>query len=132
MEYNNIILFDGVCNFCNNAINFTIERDPSKKFLFAPLQSEAGEKIQKQYNIDSKLLNSVLLIKNGKLLSKSTAALHIVKELKGLWKLMYVFIIVPPFIRDAVYNYIAKNRYKWFGKKESCMLPTPDVKSRFL
>lgn len=132
MDYNNIILFDGVCNFCNSSINFVIERDPNKKFKFAPLQSNAGEKIQKQFNIDSTKLDSVLLIKNGKVLSKSTAALYIAKELKGLWPLLFAFIIVPPFLRNAVYNYIAKNRYKWFGKQDSCMMPTPDVRSRFL
>lgn len=132
MENNNIILFDGVCNFCNSSINFVIERDPNKKFKFAPLQSEAGEKIQQQFNLDTTKLDSVLLIKNGKVLSKSTAALYIAKELKGLWPLLFVFIIMPPFLRNAVYNYIAKNRYKWFGKQDSCMMPTPDVRSRFL
>ncbi|MES2836758.1 MAG: thiol-disulfide oxidoreductase DCC family protein [Bacteroidota bacterium] len=132
MDYNNIILFDGVCNFCNSSINFVIERDPNKKFKFAPLQSEAGEKIQKQFNLDTTKFDSVLLIKNGKVLSKSTAALYIAKELKGLWPLLFVFIIVPPFLRNAVYNYIAKNRYKWFGKQDSCMMPTPDLRSRFL
>jgi predicted DCC family thiol-disulfide oxidoreductase YuxK len=132
MDYNNIILFDGVCNFCNSSINFVIERDPHKKFKFAPLQSEAGEKIQQQFNLDTTKLDSVLLIKNGKVLSKSTAALYIAKELKGLWPLLFVFIIMPPFLRNAVYNYIAKNRYKWFGKQDSCMMPTSDVRSRFL
>lgn len=132
MENNNIILFDGVCNFCNSSINFVIERDPHKKFKFAPLQSDAGEKIQKQFNLDTSKLDSVLLIKNGKVLSKSTAALYIAKELKGLWPLLFIFIIVPPFLRNLVYNYIAKNRYKWFGRQDSCMMPSPDVRSRFL
>lgn len=132
MEINNVILFDGVCNFCNSSINFVIERDKNKKFKFAPLQSAAGEKIQKQFNIDTTQLESVLLIKDGKILSKSTAALYVAKDLSGMWTLIFGFIIIPPFIRNAVYNYIAKNRYKWFGKMDSCMIPTPDIKSRFL
>lgn len=129
---NNIVLFDGVCNFCDSSINYVIDHDPKKKFQFAPLQSEAGERLQKQFNLEVNKLDSVLLIRNDKILSKSTAALYVAKQLSGAAPLLFAFIIVPAPIRDWVYNYIAKNRYKWFGKKDSCMIPTPDVRSRFL
>ena len=127
-----VILFDGVCNFCNGAVNFTIKRDKNKIIKFAPLQSEIGKAFIKQYGLPENDMRSFLLIENGKLCSKSTAALKVCRYLKGLWPLCYGFIIVPAFIRNAVYDLIAKNRYKWFGQKKECMVPTPDVKARFL
>lgn len=127
-----VILFDGVCNFCNGAVNFTIKRDKNKIIKFAPLQSEIGKAFIKQYGLPENDMRSFLLIENGKLYSKSTAALKVCRYLKGLWPLCYGFIIVPAFIRNAVYDLIAKNRYKWFGQKKECMVPTPDVKARFL
>lgn len=127
-----IILFDGVCNLCNNAINFVIQRDPKNSFLYAPLQSKNGEQLIKKYNIDTSKVDSIILIKNNRTYLKSTAALIISQELSGLWPAMVVFLIVPNFIRNWVYDYIAKNRYKWFGKKDACMIPTPELKGKFL
>lgn len=127
-----VILFDGVCNFCNGAVNFTIKRDKSKTIKFAPLQSESGRQLMKKFNLPENDMRSFLFIENGKVYNRSTAALRVCKYLKGLWPLCYGFIIVPPFIRNAVYDFVAKNRYKWFGQKNECMVPTPDVRTRFL
>lgn len=127
-----IILFDGVCNFCNNAVNFVIRRDPKSVFKFATLQSSVAQQILKSYTLDNAEMNSFVLIENDKIYTKSTAALRVCRRLKGLWPLMYGFIIVPKLIRNGIYNWIAKNRYTWFGKKEVCMIPSPDVSARFL
>jgi len=127
-----IILFDGVCNLCNNSVQFVIKHDTDNKFMFAALQSPTGQALLQQYNLPQQELNSFVLIKDEKVYLKSTAALNVAKNLNGPVKLLYGFIIVPEFIRNAVYNFIAKNRYKWFGKKESCMIPTPALQSRFL
>ena len=127
-----IILFDGVCNLCNNAVKFLIKHDHLNKFMFSSLQSAMGQSLLQQYNLPQKNLDSFVLIQNEKVFFKSTAALQVAKQLTGPIKLLYGFIIVPAFIRNAVYNFIAKNRYKWFGKKDSCMIPTPALQSRFL
>ena len=127
-----IILFDGICNFCNSAINFTIKRDKKKQIKFAPLQSEAGQKLLKEYRLPVNEFESFVLIENNKALTKSTAALAVCKHLKGAWPLCYGLIIIPSFIRNAVYDFIARNRYKWFGSKDACMIPTPDIRARFL
>jgi len=127
-----IILFDGVCNFCNGAVNFTIKRDKHKTIRFAALQSEPGRQLSKQYGLDENDLRSFLLIEHGKMYNRSTAALKVCRYLTGLWPLCYGFIIVPAFIRNAVYDFIAKRRYKWFGQRQECMIPTPDVKAKFL
>lgn len=127
-----VILFDGVCNLCNSSVQFIIGRDPKAQFRFASLQSAYGQQQMTKFNLPASELNSVLLIKDGKLYQKSSAALHIARMLSGAWPLMFAFIIVPPFIRNAVYDFIARNRYKWFGKKDECMIPTPELKSRFI
>lgn len=127
-----IILFDGVCNFCDGAVNFTLKRNTSANILFAPLQSSAGQKLLQQYNLATDSMESFVFIENKKTYQRSTAALKVCRHLRGLWPMCYGLIIVPKFIRDGIYNWIAKNRYKWFGKKESCMIPTPEVKARFL
>ena len=127
-----IILFDGVCNLCNNAVQFIIRHDPDEKFLFASLQSEFGQQLMKQYSLPSENFNSFILVQDNKVYNKSTGALKVAKELIGTWKLLYIFIVVPKFMRDAVYTWIANNRYKWFGKKDDCMIPTPQLKARFL
>jgi len=127
-----IILFDGVCNLCNGAVQFVIKRDPVGKFLFASLQSEEGKKLLQQFQLPQEDFSSFVLIEDDKIYTRSTGALKVAKQLKGAIKLLYAFIIVPKFIRDAVYNWIARNRYKWFGKKNECMLPTPELKERFL
>ena len=127
-----IILFDGVCNFCNAIVNFIISQDKKNIFLFAALQSEAGKKLLEQYKIDWKASDSFVVIENGKAHQKSTAALKLYNRLPWYWKWAQVFWIVPKFIRDGVYDVIARNRYKWFGKKEECMIPTSEVRNRFL
>lgn len=132
MENNPIILFDGVCNLCNGSVQFVLKHDKQKHFRFAALQSAAGQALLKKHNLHETIFNSFVLIKEGKPYLKSTAALIVAKELNGPIKILYAFIIVPTFLRNTVYNFIAKNRYKWFGKQESCMIPTPDIQSRFL
>ncbi|MFI8380217.1 thiol-disulfide oxidoreductase DCC family protein [Leeuwenhoekiella sp. NPDC079379] len=127
-----IILFDGVCNLCNGAINFIIKQDSSGVFKFTSLQSETGMRLLQKHNIDPEKTDSIILVEGDRASVKSTAALRISRFLDKGYPLLYVFMIVPGFIRNIVYDFIAKNRYKWFGKKESCMIPTPELKSRFL
>ena len=126
------ILFDGVCNLCNGFVVFVVKRDPNAKFKFASLQSEEGEKVQKEFDMDPDNIKTMVLVDNDKYYVKSDAALRIFKELSGLWSLLYYFIIIPRPIRDFVYDIVAKNRYRWFGRLDECMLPTPDLKKRFL
>lgn len=128
-----LILFDGVCNLCNSSVLYVIKHDKKDQFLFAPLQSSIGRDIIEKYNLDTSKTDSILLYSEEKgLFIKSTAALHIAKHLGSPRNLMIVFLIVPAFIRNWVYDFIAKNRYKWFGKKESCMIPTPELKAKFI
>lgn len=127
---NAIVLFDGVCNFCNTSINFIIKRDNRGYFKFAPLQSEIAQKLVGDKT--KPMPESVILIENRKTYDRSSAALRIAKKLDGLWPVLYIFILLPKPIRDWVYNLIGRNRYKWFGKTEACMIPTPEVRSRFL
>jgi predicted DCC family thiol-disulfide oxidoreductase YuxK len=127
-----IILFDGVCNFCDGAINFVLKQDKKGVFKFAPLQSEAGQRILQQYKLPTKDIESFVLIDNGKVYKKSAASLKVMSKLPWYWKELQIFWIIPAFIRNAVYDFIARNRYKWFGKKEVCMIPTPEMRSRFL
>ncbi|MHA6259151.1 thiol-disulfide oxidoreductase DCC family protein [Sporosarcina sp. CAU 1771] len=127
-----IILFDGECNFCDSSVQFIIKRDPAAHFLFTSLQSEVGQKLVKEQNIPSDV-DSLVLIENNKVYTRSTAALRIAKKLDGLWHLLYLFILVPPVIRNGFYDRFAKNRYKWFGKKEdACALPSPEMRKRFI
>ena len=130
----NIVLFDGVCNLCNSSVNYILKRDPKNRFLFASLQSDAAKKLLLQLN-DEKLknnLDSIIFIENNKVYSKSNAILRIAKILGFPYNLAYVFIIIPKFIRNNIYDTIAANRYNWFGKKESCMIPTKEYLDRFL
>ncbi len=128
-----IILFDGVCNLCNNAINFIIEHDKKDVFRFASLQSDLGKKLVSERGIDPEVLDTIYLIEPGVVYyEKSTAALKIAEDLSGGYSFMKYFIYLPKFIRDGVYNLVASNRYSWFGKKESCMIPTPELKAKFL
>ncbi|MEH7884211.1 thiol-disulfide oxidoreductase DCC family protein [Bacillus sp. JJ1609] len=126
-----VILFDGVCNFCDASVQFILNRDPKGIFQFASLQSEAGQNLVKKHNVPADV-DSMILIEDDKVYYKSTAALRISRHLQGAWKWLYGFIIVPSPMRNIVYNLIAKNRYKWFGQKESCMLPPPNIRKRFL
>jgi len=129
---NPVILFDGVCNFCNSSVQFVIKRDPKNLFRFGALQGAYGQKVLANFNLPQNEFNSFILIQDGTLYTKSTAALRVAKQLSGAWPLLYFFIIIPPFIRNAVYNFIAQNRYRWFGKKEACILPTPQQRQLFL
>ena len=131
-DQRNIILFDGVCNLCNTSVQFVLKRDKKKRFLFASLQGKAGQEILKQFNLPADIFNSFILLEGNRVYTRSAAALRVARLLSGGWKLLYSLIIVPKFIRDAVYNWIARNRYKWFGKREECMIPTPELKERFL
>lgn len=132
MNDNPLILFDGICNFCNSAVNFTLKRNTKADIRFAPMQSEAGQKLLQQYNLPADDMQSFIFIEDGVVYKQSTAALKVCRHLRWLWPLCYGFIIVPKFIRDGIYNWIAKNRYKWFGVQQSCMIPTPEVRARFL
>ena len=127
-----IILFDGICNFCNAMVNFIIRQDKKNVFLFAALQSESGKKMLEQYKIDWKANDSFVVIENGKAFTKGNAAVKLYNKLPWYWKWTQIFWIVPKFIRDWVYNVIAKNRYRWFGRKEECMVPTAEMRNRFL
>lgn len=128
---NSIILFDGVCNMCNGAVNFVIKHDQKKKFKFASLQSEAAAQLLQGHE-DLKNLNSVVLLEESQLFQKSIAVLKVLKHLPWYWQWAQVFWMVPRPLRDALYDVIANNRYNWFGKKDQCMIPTPELKSRFL
>ncbi len=127
-----IILFDGVCNLCNSSVNFVIKKDKNDVFRFAALQSEIGKKYIDKFNVDPSQTDSIILVEGEKHYIKSSAALNVAKSLKGAYPLFYGFMIIPNFIRNWVYDYVAKNRYKWYGKKESCMIPTPELKGKFL
>ncbi|EDP70800.1 hypothetical protein FBALC1_08573 [Flavobacteriales bacterium ALC-1] len=129
-----LILFDGVCNLCNSSVLYVIKRDKNNKFLFAPLQSEIGVELINQFNIDTSKTDSILLYtpKSNTLKYRSSAVMHVAKRLGFPSNLLTLFFVVPTFIRNWAYDYIAKNRYKWFGKKDACMIPTPELKSKFL
>ena len=127
-----IILFDGVCNFCNSSINFIIDHDLEKRFIFAPLQSEIGQEILRKFNKNTEDFDSVFLLKNNTLYQKSEAALEITKHLSGFWKYLAVFNIFPTSFLNFFYDIIAKNRYRFFGKADSCRIPTPELRERFL
>lgn len=127
-----VILFDGVCNLCNGVVQFIIKQDRKKVFWFASLQSGFGQKVLKKFCLSGDSFDSFILFDKNKMYTKSTAALMVARQLPGGWKLLLVFIIVPPLIRNAVYDFIAKNRYNWFGKRASCLIPSPALQSRFL
>ena len=127
-----ILLFDGVCNLCNASINFIIDHDLKKQFKFAALQSEFGQEQLKKHSIDSQKTDSLVLLIGEKYYVRSAAALRVGIRLKFPLPLLGIFLIVPPFMRDPVYNYIARNRYRWFGKSETCRIPTPELKNRFI
>lgn len=126
-----IILFDGVCNLCNNSVKFIIKRDTSGYFKFASLQGETGQRLLKKHSLNYDL-NSFVLIEKEKVYIKSSAALRVCSKLGGAWRILSIFRFLPPLFRDFLYDIVAKNRYKWFGKEESCILPLPKWKQRFL
>ncbi|HTK38387.1 MAG TPA: thiol-disulfide oxidoreductase DCC family protein [Pyrinomonadaceae bacterium] len=127
-----IVLFDGVCNFCNGSVNFMIERDAAGYFKFAPLQSETGKEVLDKFAVDPTEIDSIILVEDEKAYTHSTAALRIVRRLGGIWRWLYILRFVPRPIRDFFYELFAKYRYWLFGKKDVCMMPTPEIRERFL
>ncbi|MCB0661497.1 MAG: thiol-disulfide oxidoreductase DCC family protein [Saprospiraceae bacterium] len=127
-----VLLFDGVCNLCNASVQLIIRNDKKGKFRFASIQSDYGQEAIKKYNLGSENLKTVILIVGDTAYKKSRAALEAAKRMDGFWPLFYVFMIVPYPIRDLIYNWVANNRYKWFGKKDQCMIPSPELKDRFI
>lgn len=132
MDEHPILLFDGVCNLCEASVQFIIKRDPQARFRFAPLQSKTGQELLRQRGLESGELSTMVLLDGGRHYTKSDAALRIARRLSKGWSLLAVAWVVPRPIRDWVYERIAANRYRWFGQKESCLVPTPELRSRFL
>jgi len=126
-----IILFDGVCNFCDSSVQFIIKYDQAAYFQFASIQSDAGQALLAQYEVPENI-DSVILIEQGKVYFESTAALKICRRLDGFWPVCYIFVMIPSFIRNKMYRLFARNRYRLFGRKEVCLLPTPSQRKRFL
>ena len=127
-----LILFDGVCNLCNASVQFIIKRDVENKFLFASLQSETGQNVLKHFGLDTSEFKTLILLQNKEIYIKSTGALRVIKQLNGLLKFLYIFIVIPSPIRDFFYTFIANNRYRFFGKQEYCMIPSSELKAKFL
>lgn len=132
LKHKTILLFDGYCNLCNSSVQFILKHEKNEELYFTSLQSEAGIEILKHYNIDVNKVDSLVLIEHNKAYVKSSAALRASKYLKGLYPLLLSFIIVPLFIRNFVYDFIARNRYKWYGKSDTCMIPDKQISHRFL
>lgn len=127
-----VVLFDGVCNLCNAWVRFVIDRDPAGRFVFATLQGEVGRRLIAGRTGKDPDLGSVVLLEEGKVRTRSTAALRIARRLRGGWPLLYAFVAIPRPLRDAVYDWIARNRYRWFGRRETCAVPTAETRDRFL
>lgn len=131
-EHKSIIFFDGVCNLCNASIDFVIQRDHDDHFLVGALQEDFSRKILSKNDVNEGYLDSLVLLEEGEIYYKSTAALKIARKLSGIWPVLYPLIFIPKFLRDPVYNWIGRNRYRWFGKKSTCRLPTSAEKAKFL
>lgn len=128
-----VLFFDGVCNLCNGIVRFIVKHDRKRELLFASLQSPIGETAIKEATRQTgKQEDSVILYYKGRFYTKSAAALHTLRLMGGAWSLLYVAFIIPAFVRNGLYNWISRNRYRWFGKKEECMIPTPELEKRFL
>ncbi len=127
-----IVIFDGVCNLCERLVIFIIRRDRGSKFKFVQAQSEIGIRLQSELGMDVIVSQTMILVKNGSALHKSAAALEIARNLDGAWKWMYGFKMVPTFLLDKIYDYIAANRYRWFGEKKDCLVPTKELQDRFM
>jgi predicted DCC family thiol-disulfide oxidoreductase YuxK len=128
----NIVLFDGICNLCSGAVQFIIKHDPNSVFHFASIQSDYGQKLMREHKLPTDSISTIILIQGGRCFTRSTAALRIARRLSGAYPLIYTAIIVPRILRDAGYRLIARNRYRWFGRKEQCWLPSPELRKRFL
>ncbi|MBS1773761.1 MAG: DUF393 domain-containing protein [Bacteroidetes bacterium] len=131
MDNEHVILFDGVCNLCNGLVQFIIKRDPQKKFSFASLQSMYAQQLLQKYHAGDNI-DSIVYIKHEKYYTRSRAALEICRDMRRLWPLLYACIIIPPFIRDAVYDLVARKRYQLFGQRNECMIPSAETKDRFI
>ena len=127
-----VILFDGVCNLCNGFVQFIIERDRAGYFRFASLQSEWGRQVLERHTLPTDALDSVVLVRGDRVHVRSGAVLRIARHLGAAWPLLTIFWIVPRPLRDLIYDWVAANRYRWFGKKDECMIPTPELRARFL
>jgi predicted DCC family thiol-disulfide oxidoreductase YuxK len=132
MEAPSILLFDGHCSLCNGAVDFVMRRDAKKRIRFAAMQSPVGQRVLKHYGYPSTFLDSLILVEKGKVYLGSTAALRVARHLRRGWPLLYPLIILPKGIRDSIYQWIGANRYAWFGRRESCRMPTPSERARFL
>lgn len=131
-QKHSIILFDGVCNFCNGWVKFVIRRDRKAQFRFSSYQSEVAKRLFQAHHIDPAGVDSIILMENGHCYTESTAVLHILRKMDGIWPGLYVLIWIPRPLRDGVYRWFAKNRYRFFGKQSACMIPTPEIRERFL
>ena len=127
-----ILLFDGVCNLCAASVRFVIRRDTRKHFRFAPLQSPQGRNLLRRIGLPDDSFSGMVLVEGDDYFTQSAAALRIARRLRWPWPLLYVFTVVPRFLRDPVYRLIASNRYRWFGKRETCWVPTPELEDRFV
>jgi len=131
-HFSSVILFDGVCNLCNGFVTFVIARDPAGRFQFGPLQSQAAQRLLGSIDSHEGSPDSVVLVENGRVWTRSAAALRIARGLSFPWPLAYVFVVIPRPLRDWIYNLVARNRYRWFGKRDVCMVPTPELRARFI
>lgn len=127
-----VILFDGICNLCNGAVQFIIKRDKNNTFKFASLQSASAKELLANNTIDPTSLHSIIFLKGDSVFEKSDAVLEIVRLLPGAWRWLYFLKVIPAFLRDWIYTIVAKNRYRLFGKQEHCLLPSPELKSKFI
>lgn len=127
-----VLLFDGVCNLCNGSVQWVIRHDPEGRIRFASLQSEAGQQLLQKHHLPTNEMNTVVMVDADKAYTRSDVPLLIFKKLGGWWSILSFLRFIPRFIRNAIYDWIAKNRYRWFGKQEACWLPTPELKGRFL
>ena len=131
-ETKSIVLFDGVCTLCNASIDFILKRDHKNRFLVGALQEPISKKVLSDFQVNPSYLDSLVLVENGQIYFRSTAALRIAKGLSGGWSLLYFLIVIPAFARDPIYDWIGKNRYRWFGKKSTCRIPTTEERKKFL
>lgn len=131
-RYERVIVFDGVCNFCNAFVNFVMDRDTREQFKFGTLQSQPGQQLLRQFNLSTQDYETFLLVENGQVFTKSTAALKIFRGLQGWWPWLYAFILIPRPLRDMVYSFIAQHRYQWMGKSDTCRVPSSKERARFI
>lgn len=127
-----VLLFDGVCNLCNGSVDWLIDHDTNNKFLYASLQSQFGKNVATKFQLHGNYMDTVLLLEDDKIYLRSEAVLRIFKHLGGAYYLLYLFIIIPAFIRDFFYRIVANNRYAWFGKRDACRIPTAELQEKFL